>query len=309
MEFLDYLKNAAKSNTATYTKFLQQYNTNDNAIHIFFEGKDDPSFYSNYIERYKKKNQRLYYYRAKNKKGVYENYEKIEWCNYQKNRVLFLVDKDFREILNQTYPTDDNIFETKYYSIENYLVTKSMFARCLRELLSIDDDSLINKITREFIIQLVNFHKEIMPVISLILYYRDNNMVANLNQIDLSNVFSFNEKVKRKRNIKEYLEKAMDTNSTAPFAEVLRHMRTLSQISNSKYFVRGKYEMWFFIKFINSIPEILNCNRKKGEPKCKLSVNISESTAVQVLAPRLRIPSDLKDFLDRNLKKKAHNNV
>src|SRR5690606_6270038 len=117
----------------------------------------------------------------------------------------------FRDILNEIYPNDTNIFETKYYSIENYLVTKSMFARTLRELLFIDDDKLINKITREFIIQLNNFHKEIMPVIALILYFRENNLNANLNQIDLSKIFDFKEKVKRKRNIKEFLEKSMDT--------------------------------------------------------------------------------------------------
>lgn len=305
MEFLDYLKSAAKSSTSVYTKFLQQYKFGDSGLHIFYEGKDDPSFYSNYIERYRSKKQRVYYYRANNKKGVYHNYSQVDWTQYKKNRVLFLVDKDFRDILNETYPNDTNIFETKYYSIENYLVTKSMFARSLRELLSIDDDKTINKITREFIIQLNNFHIEIMPVIALILYFRENNLNANLNQIDLSKVFEFKVKVKRKRNIKEFLEKSMDTPNTAPWKEVLKHVRTLHEIDNSKYFVRGKFEMWFFIKFLNSLPEILNCDRKKGEPKIKLNVNLSEATFVQVLAPRLRIPSELKEFLDENLKKSA----
>ncbi|MDY8137288.1 DUF4435 domain-containing protein [Aquimarina sp. 2201CG5-10] len=305
MEFLDYLKNAAKSSTSVYAKFLQQYNFGNNGIHVFYEGKDDPSFYSNYIERYKGKKQRIFYYRAQNKKSVYHNYSQVDWSQYKKNRVLFLVDKDFRDILNETYPTDTNIFETKYYSIENYLVNKSMFARCLRELLSIDDDKVINQITREFIIQLTNFHKEIMPVIALILYFRENKLNANLNQIDLSQVFEFKEKVKRKRSIKEFLEKSMDTPNGAPWKDVLTHSRTLSEIDNSKYYVRGKFEMWFFLKFLNSLPDILNCDRKKGEPKFKLNVNLSAATAVQVLAPRLRIPKELKEFLDNNLKKSA----
>ena len=305
MEFLDYLKSAAKSNTSIYTKFLQQYRFGDSGLHIFYEGKDDPSFYSNYIERYKGGKQRIYYYRANNKKGVYHNYSHVDWNQYKKNRVLFLVDKDFRDILNEVYPTDSNIFETKYYSIENYLVTKSMFARSLRELLSIDDDKSINRITREFIMQLNNFHREIMPVIALILYYRENNLNANLNQIDLAKVFEFKTKVKRKRNIKEFLEKAMDTPQEAPWKEIIRHLRSLNNIENSKYYVRGKFEMWFFIKFINSLPDILNCDRKKGEPKFKLNVNISEATFVQILAPRLRIPTELKVFLVDNLIKSA----
>src|SRR5690606_34553026 len=113
----------------------------------------------------------------------------------------------------------------------------------------------INKITREFIIQLNNFHKEIMPVIALILYFRENNLNANLNQIDLSKIFDFKEKVKRKRNIKEFLEKSMDTPNKAPWKEVHRHIRTLNEIDNSKNYVRGKFEMWFFIKFLNSLPD------------------------------------------------------
>ncbi|NER83791.1 MAG: DUF4435 domain-containing protein [Leptolyngbya sp. SIO1D8] len=302
---MDYLKNAAKSGTAIHAKFLQQFNFGDNAIHIFYEGRDDPSFYSNYIERYKKKNQRLYYYRARNKKGVYHNYEKIDWNIYKRQRVLFLIDKDFRDILNEIYPSDINIFETKYYSIENYLVTKSMFARCLRELLALDNDKLINQITKEFMIQLSNFHKEITPVIALILYYRKNNLTANLNQINLSKIFEFQKKVKRQKNIKKYLEKAIDSKTAAPWTEILKYMRILSQISNSKYFVRGKFEMWFFIKFLNSLPKILNHGKEKGESKIKINVNLAESTAIQILAPRLRIPGDLKQFLDVTIKKSA----
>ena len=156
MDFLNYLKDAAKSDISTHTKFLQQYRKFDNSLHIFLEGKDDPSFYSNYLDRYRKKKQKIYFYRAKNKNSVYSNYRKINWNIYTKNRVLFFVDKDFRDILNETYPIDSNIFETKYYSIENYLVSKSMFSRCLRELLGLDDDKLINRITKDFIVQWSN---------------------------------------------------------------------------------------------------------------------------------------------------------
>jgi hypothetical protein len=302
MDFLNYLKETARSDISTHTKFLQQYRRNDNSIHIFVEGKDDPSFYSNFIDRYRRKGQRIYFYRAKNKKSVYSNYEKIDWDKYAKNRVLFFVDKDFRDILNENLPFDTNIFETKYYSIENYLVNKSMFSRCLRELLGITDDKLISKITRDFIIQLANFHKEIMPIIALILYFRKRNIVANLNQVKLEKVFNIKERVKRKKNIKQFLEHQMGVSESAPFKEVLNNIRTLKEIKNSKYYVRGKYEMWFFIKFLNEIPKIMNQNRKKGQEKIKLSVNLTSSTAVSILAPRLRIPSELKVFLDNNLK-------
>lgn len=303
MDFLDYLKKAAKSGTSVYTRFLQQYNFDNRDLHVFFEGKDDPSFYSNFIERYEKKNQRTFYYKANNKKSVYHNFSLLDWSKYEKRRVLFFVDKDFRDILNQKYPISSNIFETKFYSIENYLVNKSLFKRCLRDLLTIDDDVVINKITKEFSVRLIQFHLEILPIIALILYYRENQLQAQLNNIDLNKFFEFDTRVKRKKNIKKTLEKSMSTPIEAPWKEVLKYLKILVQIKECKIYVRGKFELWFFVKFINSLPDVLNHHRNPGDPKIRLNVNLSDSTAIQILAPRMKFPKDLKKFLNRNLKK------
>ena len=45
MEYLQKLKKAAKSDVATFTKFLQQFSFQNNYLHIFHEGEDDPSFH------------------------------------------------------------------------------------------------------------------------------------------------------------------------------------------------------------------------------------------------------------------------
>ena len=148
MEFLKYLKVAAKSNTSVRTRYLQQYNNNDNALHIFYEGNDDPSFYSNFLEN--KNQKKIYYYQAENKKGVYEIHSKINWSSYDKRRTLFFVDKDFSDILNEIFTIDDNIFVTRYYSIENYVVSKHVFIRTIREILHIDDEKFLNKCYKDF---------------------------------------------------------------------------------------------------------------------------------------------------------------
>ena len=285
---------------------MQQYRPNDNSIHIFYEGKDDPSFYSNFIEPYKKKNQRLYYYRASNKNSVYQQYSLIDWTTHQKNRILFFVDKDLSDIItNQTYPHDQNIFITKYYSIENYLVTKSLCARCLRELIGLDDDKEINKITKEFIKCLFEFHIELKPLMALILFYRSTGEPVNLNNLDLSLLFDFKKGVNRKVGVKDYIIRTIGAKQTITISDLKSNIKILNSIKNSKEYVRGKYEIWFFVHFINSIPNILNQGCQKGDPKFKFKLNFTLNTAVQVLAPRLRIPSELKEFLDNNLKKNS----
>lgn len=305
MEFLNYLKESTKSAVVTRTKFMQQYRPKDNSIHIFYEGKDDPSFYSNFIEPYKRKYQRIYYYNAHNKTGVYLNHSKLDWSQYEKNRILFFVDKDLSDLLNESFTTDRNIFVTRFYSIENYLVSKTLCARCLRELMGIEDDKLIYKITKEFSHCLYLYHNEIRPIMAMILYYRSIHEPLNLNNLDLSKLFSFKKGIHRIVGITEYFVKNAGLATNMSYTEIKRNLNILLNIANPKVYVRGKFELWFFVYFLNSLPSILNKDKVKGEPRYKLNINLSPSTAVQVLAPRLRIPPELKGFLDANLKKNS----
>lgn len=307
MGFLEYLKNSAKSPITTYTKFLQQYKPTENSLHIFLEGKDDPSFYSNYLERNKKRGQKIYFYNSKNKSGVYENYSRVNWSFYKKNRVLFFVDKDFSDIIRETYDVDSNIFVTKYYSIENYLVSKTLFARCLRELFGLVDDKLINSISKDFSIALEQFHIVSLNLMSILVYYRKNKIPINLNNIDFNKVYEVKvgEKVLKKKYIREYLSNCTSTDKFPTLSEIKEIKKELKKYGNPKYYTRGKCELWFMIKYLNELPKLLNTGIKKGEPKVKLCVNLTSNNAVQIIAPRLRIPIDIKDFLIKNLKNKS----
>ncbi|MDQ2180244.1 DUF4435 domain-containing protein [Marinifilum sp. D714] len=307
MGFLEYLKNAAKSPVTAQTKFMQQYKQADNSIHVFLEGKDDPSFYSNYIERNKRKGQRIYFYNSKNKAGVYYNHSKINWSVYKKERILFFVDKDFSDILNEEYASDQNIFVTRFYSIENYLVSRTLFSRCLREIFGINDDKVIARISKEFVKSLAEFHKAIEPLTSVLLYYRKNNIPVNLNNIDFNQIFNVNigDKVTVKSNIQQYLVKCTGVKSFPKYTEFKECLSLIKPVGNTKLYVRGKCELWFMIKYLNLLPAIMNQDIAKGEPKIKSCLNITPNNAVQIIAPRLRIPMELKKFLIENLKKKS----
>ena len=73
------------------------------------------------------------------------------------------------------------------------------------------------------------------------------------------------------------------------------------RIDNPKKYMRGKYELWFFIVFIKKIPPLLNTARDKNEQQSVLRVALSPKTAMEILGPRLRIPSSLDIFLEQNL--------
>lgn len=308
MEFLKYLKSAAKSNTSVRTKFMQQYNTNDDSLHVFYEGNDDPSFYSNFFENRSKI--KVYYYQAENKNGVYYIHSKINWSAYKKNRSLFFVDKDFSDILKENYVIDTNIFTTKYYSIENYIVCKQVFTRILRDILHIDDEKFINQCYKDFEKNLKQYSIDIQPLIAWIIHHRSIKSPLQLNNFKISDIFYFDNNLKIKRNkickgkkIQEYiLEKTKLTQTDQCWKGILNYYRILKKTHQHKIYLRGKYEIWFLVTYINKLVEIINSSKAKGEAKIKLQFNLTADNAVELLGPRLKKPTDINNFLITNRK-------
>jgi hypothetical protein len=65
-------------------------------------------------------------------------------------------------------------------------------------------------------------------------------------------------------------------------------------------FIRGKYLMLFFIKFLLEIhvctPKF--CSKHSKPPRVKLPLSIENS--MSVIAPRVRCPESLKNFIRKN---------
>lgn len=310
MSFLTELKDAAKSSSASHISILQQYKKKEKSIHLFFEGKDDPSFYTNYIENRIEKDCKVFFYNCKNKKGVYENYKKLDWRTYKKYRVLFFVDKDHDDLLRIKLPVDNNIFVTKYYSIENYLVNNQILRRILRELIGITDENSIRRIVRSFEKELLKYSNKMIIVTSWILLHRKLKTNPNLNNINISHLFKFEgleiKRIKKpqSKSTKKYLDSKTKVNTPAKsWPRIKDILNKIKIIPEYKTHLRGKFEMWFMIVFIDNLLEKLNEGKQKGQTKLKLKVPLSISNSVAILGTRLKIPEELKSFLETNLEK------
>ena len=64
-----------------------------------------------------------------------------------------------------------------------------------------------------------------------------------------------------------------------------------------KKYIRGKYELWFFIKFIEKMVFVLQSTT--GE-SFKVRTQIGEANAVEILAPRVQMPKSIENFLQQN---------
>jgi len=91
-------------------------------------------------------------------------------------------------------------------------------------------------------------------------------------------------------------------------------MRLLKKIPDSKYFIRGKYQLWFFIKSvkcIHSMSHKINDDIKKlnqdsidsAIKKMNVSINVDESNIFDLLPMKIDRHNDVNIFLIQNIQK------
>ena len=68
-----------------------------------------------------------------------------------------------------------------------------------------------------------------------------------------------------------------------------------------KLYVRGKFELWFFIEFIKSVIHILGKEMRERGMRLSIRTQLHLSNAIEILGPRSDIPTSLNSFLRSNL--------
>ncbi len=337
MNYIDKLTNQVKEEknitAINYMWFVKQYLKNDKTLHCFVEGKDDISFYRNFIDRYYHDYKHLYYF-CNGINNVHSQYDEIEinskkWTIYNKHRVLFFIDKDIEDLTNEkrylTKKNKANFFITKLYSIENYLINDYIFERMLIELFKIYDYGIINKLKEKFKTQYDNFNFLMLPLLAIIVYNKKKKNKLNLSAIELSKFLKIDQfeikknesnKLKQKyKKLSNYFNKV--GNLEIPKWNIIRQeIRDLTKIGNEKIYFRGHYQIFIldvFVKKINNFLEkerleIEKINKKRKSKHLKKLPTYPKfekqgGDLLELLAPRVKIPNELQLFLKHNYNK------
>jgi hypothetical protein len=306
---------------------LLYYQPKSKTVHVFLEGNDDFSFYTNYVTNIiinslpEDKHYNYYPHLCGNKKGVYDLYQLVNPRLKNKSRGLFFVDKDFSEILGEIYPSDENIYVTDYYSIENFLVSEDVLKRVLQEIYHINslelDDLLAkssldkNSILYIFMQELKTFHLLMIPIIAWIICLKRLNIKPNLNNVKLDKIFHLDEtqltidKINNSGYLSrfKYLEAVFNV-STPPgvWLQILNEARKLRIIfdQNPKIYIRGKYELWFLICFLNKLEKRLRDELKVHKKAFSVKTQITNENAIEILGTRVYCPESLNRFLENH---------
>ncbi len=299
---------ALSTKISCYHEFLSRYSKITKVIYGFVEGKDDPCFYQGFIEHNIHEDWEVELWAAGNKHNVLRIHRDIDWRRFPKKRICFFVDHDLMSLIPEKAPKDSNIFVTDKYSIENSITTRGTCKRVLREIFEMSKYSHeeIDTLCGLFEQQFELFLKAMIPVMAWILIWRRKSEKANLSNIKMSKLFSFNNgnlvfdsSKEGYEKIVRYIHKSagvcIDTS-----ADISQAKSTFKKSANYRKFTRGKYVLWFLIEFCisvhkNAVNLIASCVTIP-----KVHISISQSNAIKIIGNLPRIPSNLKIFLSKN---------
>ena len=308
MSFLNLLLENTHTCATAFKEFLHKQE--DNSLHIFFEGSDDPSFYSSFIAPYGEKFCGLHFYDCGRKCHVYDTRKRIlqrqEQHESESSMIcLYFVDKDLSDILNEC-PSESDVHVTDYYSIENYLVTSEMLETVWNEMMNFygSEKPDFGPVREKFEKELQSFYRVMRKVMVWVIHHRRNDSSPNFKRIKLAEILAFDDDLELtclldggETCLVDYLDSStcLSTDCDSFHSE-----ETLIQHMHPKAYVVGKFELWFFREFIKSLVKFI-----KDMPNVKVSFNenhLGNNSAISVLGPRMRNPPpSVSDFLERNI--------
>jgi uncharacterized protein DUF4435 len=314
MDLINELRQARSSPRTVLFRLLLDYKPNGGTLHAFFEGQDEESFYVNFLHQYLPSDYKLFMYRCEGKGNVIKVFNGTDRTKFDHRRLLFFMDRDYSDILSDSWPNSDNLYTTDHYSIENYLVTEEMFRRYLRDILHLDgfvDDE--NALAAHFQEELTRFHSMILIVSAWIIHVQQLGLRPNLSDIKLANVFAISAELRvnrispRPRSILALLDSATGLSTpSGSWRSIRATTRRLRSEYSPKQYVRGKFELWFMVEFLIRIPRLINRPDIRGSRRVVVHTQLNLSNAIEILGPRVRMPKSLEIFLDHNFARLPH---
>ena len=184
--------------TVPFHNFIVEYKKNSNTIYYFVEGKDDPHFYNRAIDYEIPVDWNKKYYIACGRDKVLDLHSRLAGT-INKHQVLFFIDRDLSELLDEELPQFDNLYITDDYSIENSICNNRTLENVLNEVFSFHNAqsadwdkifSLYNETYEKFLMIII-------PIMAYILFLRKNekalNAKLNLKNFSIKDLFEIND--------------------------------------------------------------------------------------------------------------------
>jgi len=245
----------------------------------------------------------VYAYRCGNKEAVYEVYNALCKMTPAPPGILFFVDKDLSDVLEESWPDDPRIFVTDFYSIESYFVSREMMRIICSEIVQVRNVSLdLEVVVEQFSEALACFERKLLAVMAWIVVAKHARLQPNLGNMNIDNLCLLSEScdVRVCRARSQHLARVAGVpRESIRIDRLLAVARQLSRLS-AKTYIRGKFEAQFLVKFIKNVIVRLREVAEESGGKIVVNVPLECRSLVEILTPHLGTPDSLGRFLSRN---------
>ncbi len=299
-DYAKYLRAEANSGIAALHQFRLLYSDDDQELHVFFEGEEDSLFYMPEIRR-QAGIRRTYTYVCSGKRNVVAVREDIGSSEYDIQRCLFFIDRDFDDYLGTQVTTDDRTYLTDNYSIESDIVRVQVLEVFIEDFVKISRaDPEFARIVADFGALDQSFAKQIKPFMAWSIAAKQAGSKPNFNNIDLGKVLivGANGQVsKRAKGFDAYVRRAVGSGAGATLASTLAWFRQLHDAQRKRW-IRGKFYYWFFQKSLLALIGASSARREAAGGKAwKVPAALREARLFEMLGGRAPPPPSLTAFL------------
>ena len=276
---------------------------NSDDVVFVVEGPDDESFLRAVVRQVYTGSRKMRYLPCGGKRGVLGARTEINKKGMSFGTTLYFVDKDVDELVGGVVPEGTDIFCTTCYSIENYLVSAEMLDVVWSEVFRLSAEDRRRELAqKQFAAEYNRFAKTMRTVMGWVIKRRRSGERVVLNQLKLEDYFRVDRElrfVKRRGALGKMRARCVEYEGGVEWQEVRRVCEEL-KCFEVKTYLRGKFDLWFFVKFVTRLEEGLRkADDKKLRPRNPLRLSVSN--ALFVLAARWRIDASLAAFLRDHL--------
>lgn len=302
----DSLIKAKESANLASLKLKQSYSSSPSSKKLYFiiEGKDDIPFYGTKADEYLPDGWDLKIIPAGNRKKAIEVYYGADWSVYDKQRVMFFIDKDLSDYTGEDTPSDSNVYVTQKYAIENELCTYDTFIKALKYYYGLNDIEEADETTIEHLYSMwwTSFSELAEPIMAQILCWKSNHINSNYANFKIQNVFEIKNKTLQRNEamhsdddvIKElFRQSGIDYSPT----DTSEYRDLLNEKHLPEEYIRGKYVLAFFVKallYISHNSVTVLPSQKTSRP----TISLGYEDAVSKLCGIMRTPADLRVFFE-----------
>ena len=304
MSFLDVLNESSESTAPVYHDFLRRFDPKIKQVFVFYEGDEDSSFYKQFLQKHIPDDFELEEIIAGCKNNVLKIHNEFDWDQYSKSQIIFIVDRDLSYWLSEPAITEENIFVTDEYSVENYVVNKDTFKTWLTSFQG------FARATKDEVTEMVNcfsrllpvFKDSMIPIMAAAIVGKRKDRTITLSDLKIKSVLQFyidqdclQFKLEDPKDVK------IKWSLTPEDEQEIEKQIAIINDHIDKYSVRGKW----LIVFMAEMGEYMRLHAKSFAPslnreKAKQTCAVATKQSMTVLAPRAlkTEPPRLKSFLE-----------